>query len=151
MLVSASLGPCPVLNAISNAVYYVVQNWSDYQPHAVCLLEEPAIIAAYVISNLGVALAYYMIPLLMWRLAGRYPVIPFRSVIAMFVVFILACGTTHVTKVLTLFIGGWTYWLDVVVCGVTMVASLGTAIGLLRHGPRIAALTGRLLARPDAI
>jgi hypothetical protein len=72
--------------------------------------------------------------------------LPFRSVGLMFLVFIFACGTSHVTRVLTLFLGGWAYWLDAAVCTVTVIASLGTAIGLLRHGPRIAALTGRLLA-----
>lgn len=137
-----------MLEAISQAAYHVAQNWAGYHPHAVCLLEDPAIIAAEVITNLGVALAYYMIPFALWRFARRFETLPFRSVAIMFVIFIFACGTSHVTRVMSLFLGGWTYWLDVAVCLVTLVASLGTAIGLVRHGPRIVLLTGRLLAQP---
>ena len=136
-----------MLEAISEATHGIVQGWAGYHPHAVCLLEDPAIIAAEVISNLGIALAYYMIPFALWRFARRFEALPFRSVATMFVIFILACGTSHVTRVMSLFLGGWTYWLDAAVCAVTLVASLGTAIGLVRHGPRIVALTGRLVAQ----
>jgi hypothetical protein len=137
-----------MLGTVSNLTYTVVQNWAGYQPHAICLLEDPIIIAAEVITNLGVALAYYVIPFALWRFLRRFETLPFRSVLVMFVIFILACGTSHVTRVINLFLGGWTYWLDVAVCGVTVIASLGTAIGLIRHGPRIVHLTGRLLAMP---
>jgi hypothetical protein len=137
-----------MLDAVSRATYAVVQGWGGYAPHAVCLLNDPAIIAAEVVTNLGIALAYYMIPFALWRFLREAPMLPFRSVAAMFLVFILACGTSHLTRVATLFFGGWTYWLDVAVCGVTLVASLGTAIGLMRHGPAIVTLTGRLLAQP---
>jgi hypothetical protein len=135
-----------MLNGISDLTYAITQHWGGYQPHAVCLLEDPAIIAAEVLTNLGVALAYYTIPLVLWRFVRRFPTLPFRSVAVMFLVFILACGTSHLTRVLTLFIGGWAYWLDAAVCSVTVVASLATALGLLRHGPQIAVLTGRWLA-----
>ncbi|HYF08223.1 MAG TPA: hypothetical protein VD970_11425 [Acetobacteraceae bacterium] len=137
-----------MLDAISNATYTIVQNWAGYHPHAVCLLEDPAIIAAEVVSNVGIAFAYYLIPFALWRFVRRLDTLPFRSVAVMFVIFILACGTSHITRVLTLFLGGWTYWLDAAVCMVTMVASLATAFGLFRHGPAIMALAGRFLAQP---
>lgn len=136
-----------MLQAISDATYAIVQNWAGYHPHAVCLLEDPAIIAAEVITNVGIALAYFMIPFALWRFLRRLEVLPFRSVMVMFVIFILACGTSHLTRVATLFLGGWVYWLDAAVCAVTLIASLGTAIGLARHGPAIMLLTGRLLAQ----
>lgn len=137
-----------MLDAISQLTYAIAQNWGGYHPHAVCLLADPAIIAAEVLSNLGIALAYYLIPFALWRFAWRMEGLPFRSVAVMFVIFIMACGTSHLTRILTLFVGGWTYWLDVAVCTVTMVASLATAFGLFRHGPAILALTGRMLAQP---
>lgn len=136
-----------MLQAISDATYAFVQNWGGYHPHAVCLLEDPAIIAAEVITNVGIALAYFMIPFALWRFLRRLEVLPFRSVMVMFVIFILACGTSHLTRVATLFLGGWVYWLDAAVCALTLIASLGTAIGLVRHGPSIMLLTGRLLAQ----
>lgn len=135
-----------MLDAMSRATYTLVQDWGGYAPHAVCLLHDPAILAAEVVTNLGIALAYYVIPFALWRFLGRVKDLPFRSVVTMFVVFIFACGTSHLTRVATLFFGGWTYWLDAAVCTVTLIASLGAAIGLLRHGPTIASLGGRLLA-----
>ena len=137
-----------MLQTIADMTYDVVQSWGGYAPHAICLLQDPAIIATAVVTNLGVAAAYFMIPFALWRFLRRFETLPFRSVFIMFVVFIFACGASHVTKVATLFIGGWAYWLDAAVCTVTLIASLGTAIGLVRHGPRIAGLTGRLIARP---
>lgn len=141
-----------MLQAVADITYDIVQTigttWGGYAPHAVCLLQDPAIIATSVLTNLGVALAYFAIPFALWRFLRHAEALPFRSVGVMFVIFILACGTSHITKVMTLFVGGWAYWLDAAVCTVTMVASLGTAIGLVRHGRRIAALAGRLLAQP---
>jgi hypothetical protein len=135
-----------MLDAVSNGTYQVVQHWAGYQPLAVCLPQHPVIFAAEVLTNAGIALAYFMIPFALWRFLRNFPTLPFRSVWVMFVILILACGTSHLSRVLNLFLGGWTYWLDVVVCGVTLVASLGTAIGLLRHGRRIVLLTHDLLA-----
>jgi hypothetical protein len=137
-----------MLDAVSRAAYAVVQAWGGYAPHAVCLLNDPAIIAAEVVTNLGIAAAYYVIPFVLWRFLGSVQALPFRSVVTMFVIFILACGTSHLTRATTLFLGGWTYWLDAAVCAVTLIASLGTAVGLLRHGPAIVAVGGRLLAQP---
>ncbi|WP_376098873.1 hypothetical protein ACE7GA_09680 [Roseomonas sp. CCTCC AB2023176] len=137
-----------MLQTVADLTYDLVQNWGGYAPHAVCLLQDPAIIATTVLANLGVALAYFAIPFALWRFLRHAEALPFRSVGVMFVIFILACGTSHITKVMTLFVGGWAYWLDAGVCIVTMIASLGTAIGLVRHGRRIAALAGRLLMQP---
>lgn len=137
-----------MLQSIADLTYDLVQNQGGYAPHAICLLQDPAIIAAQTVTNLGVAAAYFMIPFVLWRFLRRFEALPFRSVIIMFVVFILACGTSHVTKVMTLFLGGWTYWLDAAVCTLTLIASLGTAVGLVLHGRRIASLAGRLMAGP---
>jgi hypothetical protein len=135
-----------MLQAIATLTYDIAQSFGGYAPHAICLLYDPAIIAVQVVTNLGIAAAYFMIPFAIWRFLRRTEMLPFRSVAVMFLVFILACGASHVTRVLTLFVGGWAYWVDAAVCTVTVIASLGTALGLVRHGPRIVALTGRLLA-----
>jgi hypothetical protein len=135
-----------MLNSFATLAYDIAQAWGGYAPHAICLLYDPAILAVGVITNLGIALAYFVIPFALLRFLRGVDTLPFRSVLVMFVIFILACGTSHLTRILTLFVGGWAYWLDAAVCTVTVIASLGTAIGLIRHGPRIVAVTGRLLA-----
>ena len=135
-----------MLDRFATRTYDIAQAWGGYAPHAICLLYDPAILAVEVVTNLGIALAYFAIPLALLRFLRGVDTLPFRSVLVMFVIFILACGVSHVTRVLTLFVGGWAYWADAAVCTVTLIASLGTAIGLIRHGPRIVAITGRLLA-----
>lgn len=137
-----------MLQTLATLTYDIAQNWGGYAPHALCLLYDPAILAVEVITNLGIALAYFLIPFALWRFLRRVDTLPFRSVWVMFVIFIFACGTSHITRVATLFLGGWTYWVDAAVCTVTLIASLGTAIGLIRHGPRIVEVTGRLLVAP---
>ena len=135
-----------MLNGISTLTYDIAQAWGGYAPHAICLLYDPAILAVEVVTNLGIALAYFLIPFALWRFLRGVDTLPFRSVLVMFVIFIFACGASHLTHILTLFIGGWAYWADAAVRTLTLIASLGTAIGLIRHGPRIAGITGRLLA-----
>jgi hypothetical protein len=137
-----------MLDAISRLTYDVVQAYGGYAPHAVCLLQDPAIIAIQVVTNLAIAAAYFMIPFSLARFVRLMPSLPFRSVVVMFLVFILACGTSHLTHIMTLFFGGWAYWVDSAVAAVTAVASLGTAIGLIRHGPSIVTLMARRLAQP---
>jgi hypothetical protein len=126
------------MDAIRDLTHIIVQDWGVYP-------EDPAIIAAQIITNLGIAIAFFMIPVALWRFTRRFEALPFRSVWIMFVIFILACGTSYLTRVASLFLGGWVHWVDVAVCAAALVASLGTAIGLVRHGPRIAMLSGRLL------
>jgi hypothetical protein len=141
------VGRTSMLDAISRVTYDLVQGASGYAPHAVCLLQDPAIIGIEVLANLAIATAYFMIPAALWRFIRHLPMLPFRSVLVMFLVFILACGTSHLTRVATLFFGGWVYWLDAAVCAVTAVASLGTGILLARHGRQIAGLAARRLVR----
>jgi hypothetical protein len=136
-----------MLDAIAQLTYDIVQGGSGFAPHAVCLLQDPAIIVVEVLSNLAIATAYFLIPLALWRFLRHLPTLPFRSVGIMFLVFILACGTSHLTRVMTLFVGGWAYWLDAAVCGLTAVASLGTGLLLARHGPQIATLAAQRLVR----
>jgi hypothetical protein len=95
--------------------------------------------------NLGIALAYFALPFLVYRLIRLSPLMPFRSVMWMFMVFILACGTSHITKVLTEIYGGVFYLLDLFACGVTFTSSIMTALLLLKHGKRMFGLIQNLL------
>lgn len=135
-----------LLDLVSALTYDWVQHSAGgLAPHAVCLLLEPAVIVNEVVTNLGIAAAYFLIPFAILRfLKGAHGVMPFRSVLVMFFVFILSCGLGHLTHLVTLFVGGWAYWLHAGVMQVTMVASIGTALGLLRHGRAIGSLAVRL-------
>jgi hypothetical protein len=106
------------------------------EPHAICLSPEPLLILLLVIFNAGIALAYFIIPIVMLKYfhVGRPP-----TIIYLFVLFILGCGATHVMQVATMYVGGVDYWLEALVCGVTFIASAATAIVLLTEGSRIQA------------
>jgi hypothetical protein len=104
------------------------------EPHSICLSVEPLLILLLVLFNAGIALSYFVIPFAMLRYfrIGRPP-----TLVYLFAVFTLGCGGTHVMQVATMYIGGFDYWLETFVCGITFVASVGTAIVLTTQGPQI--------------
>jgi hypothetical protein len=105
-------------------------------PHAICLSAEPLLISLLVAFNLGIAIAYFIIPIAMLVYFRLRPMM----LTYLFAAFIFGCGLTHVMQVLTMYIGGETYWLEAIACGITVVASSATAIVLMREGPRLLAL-----------
>lgn len=106
-----------------------------FMPHGMCYLWQPGIITAQVVSNGLIALAYYMIPVLLLILVGRRPDVPNPLLFTLFAVFILACGTTHVMKIVTI----WhpVYWTSTFVDAVTAAASVGTAAVMVPLMPKL--------------
>jgi signal transduction histidine kinase len=97
-------------------------------PHGVCLLWRPELVWLHVVSDSVIALAYFSIPIALAVFVSRRPDVVFGWVFWAFAIFIVACGTTHV-------FGIWTLWYpdyaaEGIVKAVTAAASLGTAIGL---------------------
>jgi signal transduction histidine kinase len=107
-------------------------------PHGVCLLWQPGLIWLHVLSDGIIALAYFSIPIALAVLVSKRPDIDFGWVLWAFVVFITACGTTHVFAI-------WTLWFpdyvaEGAVKGLTALVSILTAIGLWPLLPKILAL-----------
>jgi hypothetical protein len=92
-------------------------------PHGVCLSSSPEIIALIVASNLGIVVAYFTIPAVLGVLLFRHR-IPMPVITALFGVFIAGCGATHVMEIVTMYVGGNWYWLQVAALCVTAIASL---------------------------
>jgi PAS domain S-box-containing protein len=99
---------------------------SDFLPHGTCYLWNPAVLWLNVISDLIITLAYYAIPILLFIFVRKRK--DFRSnwIVLAFTIFILACGTTHL-------LGVWTVWhatyrLDGIVKAITAAASITTAL-----------------------
>ena len=105
--------------------------------HGFCLLWEPGLIWTYAISDTGIALAYFSIPLALAVIARRRRDLVFRPLLWLFAAFILLCGTTHWLDLLTLWIPA--YGLQAVVKAATATVSIFTAVALWRLLP--AALT----------
>jgi two-component system, LuxR family, sensor kinase FixL len=75
---------------------------NSFTPHGFCLAWEPLVLWLHVISDSVVALAYYTIPFAILYFMARRQDLAFRSIFALTGTFILACGTTHVMDVVTL-------------------------------------------------
>ena len=111
---------------------------SDFLPHGQCYLWRPEIVWLHVASDALIALAYYSIPVTLFYFVRRRRDLAFRWMFMLFGLFILACGTTHV-------MGIWTLWnpqyrLDGLIKLVTGVLSAGTAVMLVRLVPQALAI-----------
>ena len=100
----------------------------ELTPHGFCLAWDPVLLWLHVISDGVVAISYYSIPLALGYFVIRRRDLAFSWVFCLFAVFILACGTTHILDIWTL----WNpdYGFQGAVKGVTAVTSVLTA-GLL--------------------
>jgi hypothetical protein len=65
-----------MLQTVADLTHDIVQNWAGYAPHAICLLNDPAVIAVNVVTNLGIAAAYYVIPFALWRFLRQLETLP---------------------------------------------------------------------------
>src|SRR5579863_3769372 len=69
---------------------------ADFMPHEMCFLGDAGVTWLNVISDWVIALAYYLIPFLLFRLVRKRRDIEFKWAFVAFGLFIVACGTTHV-------------------------------------------------------
>jgi signal transduction histidine kinase/CheY-like chemotaxis protein len=111
---------------------------SDFMPHGHCYYWDPAVLWLNVISDGLIALSYYAIPFLLFRFIRRRKDLSFQWIFVAFAVFILACGTTHLMAVWTIWTA--TYRLDGVIKAITALASVLTAILLVPLTPKLIAL-----------
>ncbi len=111
-----------------------------FMPHGMCLQWRPDVFWLNLVSDSVIALAYYSIPFALIYFAGHRRDLAFRPVFFLFGIFILACGTTHL-------MGIWTLWhpdyaVEGLIKAVTAIASIGTAIVLWVLMPQALRLPG---------
>ena len=110
----------------------------DFQPHGYCYLWNFGLVWLNVLSDALIAVAYFTIPFtLLWFVRKRRD-LPFSWMFALFGLFIVACGATHVMEVWNLWHAQ--YWLAGVIKAVTAGASIPTAILLVRLVPKALAI-----------
>jgi PAS domain S-box-containing protein len=109
-----------------------------FMPHGMCYLWKPGLLALHVISDALIALAYATIPFTLLYFVRKRHDLQFNWMFVCFAVFIVACGTTHVMEIVTV----WepAYWLSGTVKAITALASVPTAFLLLRLVPQALAL-----------
>jgi PAS domain S-box-containing protein len=110
----------------------------NFIPHGFCLAWDPALLWLHVSSDSVIAIAYYTIPFALIYFISRRRDLAFRGIFALSGAFILACGTTHVMGVLTLWYPD--YWLDGMVKLFTALVSIFTAAAIWWAMPKALAL-----------
>ncbi len=123
-------------------MFNVISDWlfdpSGLSAHGFCLLWQPGLIWTYALSDAGIALAYFSIPVALGFIARRRRDLVFRPLLFLFAAFILLCGATHWIDVVTLWVP--IYGVEAVVKVATALVSLFTAIVLWRFIPAALAL-----------
>lgn len=110
----------------------------QYMPHGSCYLWQSDLIWLHVLSDGLTAIAYYSIPITLLYFVRRRQDLPFDWVFLLFGAFIVACGTTHLMEIWTL----WRpdYWLSGYIKAMTAAVSVYTAIQLIPLVPQALAL-----------
>ena len=106
---------------------------SDFMPHGMCYLWRPDILALHVLADSLITLAYFSIPFSLLYFVRRRKDLQFNWVFVCFAIFIIACGATHLMEIVTI----WrpVYWVSGIVKAITALASLPTAVLLVRLVP----------------
>jgi PAS domain S-box-containing protein len=107
-------------------------------PHGHCYLWKPELVWLHIISDSLIALAYYSIPITLVYFVRKRQDLPFNWIFLLFGSFIIACGTTHLMEIWTL----WhpTYWLSGAIKAITALVSVYTALELVPLVPKALAL-----------
>lgn len=126
-------------------------NPSGLTPHGFCLSWQPGLVATHVIADTIIGLSYFSIPLAIAAFVKRRPDLHHGWMAYLFVGFILACGTTHLMAILTLWAPA--YGIEAVIKVVTAALSLVTAVALWPLVPQLAAVPSgaQLLALNDEL
>ena len=111
-------------------------------PHGHCYFWNPGLLGLHITSDALIALAYYSIPFTLVYFVRNRRDLAFDWMFLCFAVFIVACGTTHLMEIWSI----WhpTYWLSGSIKALTALVSLPTAVLLVRLVPKALALPSPL-------
>lgn len=111
---------------------------TPYIPHGHCYLWQSSLIWLHSLSDVLIAIAYYSIPLMLVYFVNQRQDVPFKDIFVLFSAFIIACGTTHLMEVVTL----WQpfYWISGSLKAATALISVFTAAELWLVIPEALAL-----------
>ena len=105
-----------------------------YVPHGHCYLWKPGLVSLHFGSDILIALAYYSIPITLVYFVKQRQDLIYPEVFWLFSAFIVACGTTHLLAVWTIWHSD--YWLSGTIKAITAVISLYTAAALIPIVPQ---------------
>ncbi|GFE69918.1 PAS domain S-box protein [Chroococcus sp. FPU101] len=111
---------------------------SPFIPHGHCYLWKSDLVWLHLVSDGLIALAYYSIPISLLYFVRRRVDLPYAWMFLLFGGFIIACGTTHIIEIWTLWYP--TYWLSGIIKAMTALISVTTASMLVPLIPKALAL-----------
>ncbi|SDC12378.1 PAS domain S-box-containing protein [Sphingomonas sp. YR710] len=117
-------------------------NPSGLTAHGFCLSWAPGLVALHAVSDGLTGLSYLSIPLALFAFARRRRDLPYGWIAYLFVAFIVACGTTHLLSIVTLWFP--IYGVEGLVKLVTAILSIGTAVMLWPLIPKLMRVPGPL-------
>jgi hypothetical protein len=118
-----------------------------FMPHGYCYMWVPGLVWLHVISDSLITLAYLSIPFTLAYFVRRRTDLPFNWMFLCFGVFILACGTTHAMEVWNLWHAD--YWVAGAIKAITAIASLATAVLLVKLVPHAVELPSPAALRSE--
>ena len=102
---------------------------NQFIPQGHCYLWKSNLVGLHLISDLLIALSYYLIFITIINFVRQQKDFPYASTFILFGAFIISCGTSHLLEIWTL----WhpAYWISGVVKAITALISCYTAIEML--------------------
>src|SRR6476469_1218119 len=100
-----------------------------FMPHGHCYLWQTNLVGLHILSDGVIALAYYSIPIMLIYFVRQRQDTPFQKVFFLFGAFIIACGTTHIMEIWTLWFP--TYCISGGIKAITALISIYTASELV--------------------
>ena len=119
-------------------MHAMLDHFSEYMPHGMCLLWEPWLLALWIGSDSLIVAAYFAIPFALLQVLRKRNDIRQRGLVTLFAAFILLCGVTHMFSILTLWVP--VYPLMGAVKLATGLVSATTAVMLFRLVPALVAI-----------
>lgn len=110
----------------------------SYVPHGQCILWQPGLLWLHVVSDALIWGAYLTIPVILVYFIRKRRDMPFPGIFFLFGAFIVACGTTHLMEVWTI----WqpSYWTSGLIKAVTAAVSWATVVQLIPVVPQALSL-----------
>ncbi len=119
-----------------------------FMPHGYCYLWNSGLVWLHAVSDILIFLSYMAISITLVYFVRKRRDLPFGWMFISFGVFIVACGFTHAMEVWTLWYPN--YWAAGGVKAVTAMASVATAVLLVRLVPNALTISSPALLRAEA-
>ena len=107
----------------------IVHSLKTFMPHGQCFLWQPELLWLHVGSDAVIAVSYYLISMTLFYFLYKRKDLPFQGIFVLFGLFILACGTTHLMAIWTVWYPD--YWEEGIVKLATASVSIFTGLVLL--------------------